>query len=71
MILIVSTGRSEWERLPCRKLPMDQYANCDTIVPKVCNFTKHGKSEKIGGPVQCQARLNPNFEENVFDILVT
>jgi len=38
--------RSEWERLSCRKLPMDQYANCGTIVTKLCNFTKHEKSEK-------------------------
>jgi len=24
---------------------MDQYANCGTIVPKVCNLTKHEKPE--------------------------
>jgi len=30
----------------CRKLPMDQYANRGTIVPKVRNLTNHEKSEK-------------------------
>jgi len=49
---------------------MDQYANCDTIVPKACDFTNHEKSGKISAPVQCQARFNPKFEENFFDILV-
>jgi len=67
--LIVSTGRSAWERLSRRKLPMVQYANCGTIVRKVCNFTNHEKSGKISAPVQCQARFKPNFEENFFLIL--
>jgi len=70
MILIVSTDRSEWERLLCRKLPMDQYANYGTIVPSVCNFINHEKSGKISTPIQCQARFNLNFEGNCFDILV-
>jgi len=48
---------------------MDKYANCGTILPKVCNFTNHEKSGKISAPVQCQARFNLNFEENFFDIL--
>ena len=30
--------RSEWERLSCMKLPMDQYANCGTILPKWHHF---------------------------------
>jgi len=49
-----------------QKLPMDQYANCGTILPKVCNFTNHEKSGKINAPGQCQARSN-NFEEFIFD----
>jgi len=47
MILVVSIeviGR--WLSYGCRKLPMDQCANCRTIVPKVCNRTNHEKSEK-------------------------
>jgi len=36
---------------------MDQYANCDTIVPKVCNFTKHEKSGKISAPVNAKQDL--------------
>jgi len=55
--------RGEWERLSYRKLPMDQYANCGTILSKVCNFTNHEKSGKISAPVQCQAWCNLNFEE--------
>jgi len=66
MILIVSKYRSEWERLSCRKLPMDQYANCGTILPKMWNFTKHEKSEKISAPTQCEARFNLNFEKIFF-----
>jgi len=66
MILIVSTGRSEWERLSCRKLPIDHYANCGPAEPKVC----HEKSGKISAPVQCQARFNSNFEETFVDILL-
>jgi len=38
--------RSEWERLSCRKLLMDRYANCGTILLKACNFTKYEKPEK-------------------------
>jgi len=32
----------------CRKVPMDQCANCGTTVPTVCNLTvtNHEKSEK-------------------------
>ena len=45
---------SEWERFSCRKLPMDQYANCGTNLPKVCNFTNHEMSGKINAPVQCK-----------------
>ena len=41
---------------------MDQYANCGTILPKVCNFTNHEMSGKITAPVQCQARFNFNIE---------
>jgi len=42
MILVVSTGvNGRWLSYGCRKLPMDQYANCGTVVPKVCNLTKH------------------------------
>jgi len=62
--------RSERERLSCGELPMDQHANCGTILSKVCNFTNHEKSGKISAPVQCQARFNPNLKENIFDILV-
>jgi len=33
MILVVSTGvNGRWFSYGCRKLPMDQYANCGTIV---------------------------------------
>ena len=60
--------RSEWERVSCRKLPKDQYANCGTTIPKMCNFTNHEKSGKISAPVQCHARFNLNFKENFFDI---
>jgi len=28
------------------KLPMDQYGNYGTILPNVCNFINHEKSEK-------------------------
>jgi len=45
---------------------VDQDANCRTVVPKVCNFTKHEKSGKISASVQCQARFNLNFEEKLF-----
>jgi len=33
--------KGEWRLLShgCRKVPMDQYANCFTIVNKVCNLT--------------------------------
>jgi len=48
---------SEWERLSCRKLPMDQYANCGTSLPKVCNFTNHEKSGKISAPVTAKKDL--------------
>jgi len=58
--------RSEWERLLCRKLPMVQYANCGTILAKVYNFTNHETTGQISAPVQCQARHNHNFKENVF-----
>jgi len=47
MILVVSIeviGR--WLSYGCRNLPMDQYANCRTIVPKVCNLINHEKPEK-------------------------
>jgi len=70
MVSIVSTGRSEWERLLCRKLPIDQYANCGPTVPKVCNCTNHEKSWKISTPVQCQARFTSNFEEKFVNILL-
>jgi len=70
MILIVSTGRSELERLSYRKLPIDHYAHCGPTVPKVCNFTNHEKSGKINAPVQCQARFNSNFEEKCVEILL-
>jgi len=33
--------RSGWERLSCRKLPMDQYCKLWHHFPKVCNFTNH------------------------------
>jgi len=60
---------SEWRRLSywCRNLPVDQYANCGTIVPKVCNLPNHGNSEKhqYWAPVQGQARLNLSFGENL------
>ena len=42
--------RGEWRWLShgCRKVSMDQYANCGTVVPKVCNLTVtyNEKSEK-------------------------
>jgi len=44
-----SSGRKykiNWERLSCRKLPMNQYANCGTNVPKVCNLANHAKADK-------------------------
>jgi len=37
--------RSEWESLLCRKLLMDQYTDCGTILTKVCNFTNHEKTD--------------------------
>jgi len=71
MILVVNTGVSgRWLSYGCRKLPTDQYANCCTIVRRVCNFTNHEKSRKISASVQCQARFNLNFEEKNFDMLV-
>ena len=39
---------SEQEGLSYRKLPMDKYANCGTILTKVCNFTNHEKSGICG-----------------------
>jgi len=54
------------EETLCRKLLMDQYGNRGTILAKVCNFTNHEKSGKISAPVQCQARVNLNFKENIF-----
>jgi len=30
----------------CKKLPMDQFANCGIIAPKVCNRIKHEQLEK-------------------------
>ena len=58
--------QGRWLSYGCRKPPMDQYANYGTIVPKVCNLTNHANSEKHQhwAPVQCQARLNINFEKN-------
>jgi len=42
MILVVNTGVSgRWLSYGCRKLPIDQHANCCTIVRRVCNFTNH------------------------------
>ena len=58
--------RSEWQRVSCRKLPMDKYANCGTILPKVCNFTNHEKSRKISAPAQCQARIILISKKNFF-----
>jgi len=61
MILVVSTGvNAKWLSYECRKLPMDQYANCGTIVSKVCNLTNHEKSKKhqVWVPMQSQARLS-------------
>jgi len=43
--------RSEWERLLRKKLLMDQYTNCGTILAKVCNFTNHENTGKISAPV--------------------
>ena len=45
---------------------MDKYANCGTILPKVCNLTNHEKSGDISAPVQCQARINLRFEEKIW-----
>jgi len=59
----------KYERVSFRRLPKDQYANCGTTVPKVCNFTNHEKSGKISVPAQCHERFNLNFKENFFDIL--
>ena len=39
-----------------RKLPMDRYANCGTIVTKVCNLTKHEKPEKHRYWTQCKIK---------------
>jgi len=47
MVLVVNIGAiGRWLSYGCRKLPMDQYANCRTIVSKVCNLTNHEKSVK-------------------------
>jgi len=47
MILVLSTvAIGRWLSYGCRKLPMDQYSNCRTIVPDVYNLTNHEKSEK-------------------------
>jgi len=47
MILVVSIGAiGRWLSFGRRQLPVDQYANCRTIVPEVCNLTNHEKSEK-------------------------
>ena len=58
--------RSEWERLSCRKLPMDQHVNCSSILPKVSNFINHENQGRSNAPVQFQARFNRNFEKNSF-----
>ena len=62
-MIVVIKYKSEWERLSCRKVPMNRYANRDIILPKLCKFTNHEKSKKISAPVQCQARFNLNFED--------
>jgi len=65
MILVVSTGvNRRWLPDGRRKLSMDQYANCGTVVLKVYNLTKHEKSEKHQewAAVHGQARLNLNIE---------
>jgi len=68
LILVVSAGVNGRRLLHgCRKLTMDQCANCGTLVPKVCNFTvtiyeKPETSDQWWAPAQGQARLNVNFE---------
>jgi len=50
---------------------IDQYANCCTIVPKVCNFTNHEKSKKISAPEQCNAKQDLILiSKNFFDMLL-
>jgi len=47
VVLVVSTGvNGRWLPHGCRKLPMDQCANCGTMLSKACNLTNHKKSEK-------------------------
>ena len=71
LVLVVSTGvGGRWHSYGCRKLRIDQYANCCTIVSKLCNFTNHEKSRKISASVQCQARFNLTFQKQIFDMLV-
>jgi len=44
MILVVRTGVNGRQFLyGFRKLPMDQYSNCRTVLPKVCNLTNPEK----------------------------
>jgi len=51
---------------------MDQSANCGAIVPKVCNFMNHGKTEKHQErvPVQGRARLNLNLRKFSSNIII-
>ena len=68
------SGDWKWLSHGCRKVTMDQYANCSTIASKVCNLTvtNHEKSEKhqSWASIQCQNRLNLNFEKKFLLFLV-
>jgi len=60
--------RSEWERLLCRKLLVDQYTNSGTISAKLCNFTNHEKTGKISVPVSAKQDLIFISKKMFFDI---
>ena len=55
-----------------QKLSMDQYANCGTIVFKVCNLKNHEKSEKHQqwAPIQGQQDLIQISKKISNDVLV-
>jgi len=73
MILVVSAGvNGRWFPYGFRKLPMDQYARGRTILPIVCNFTKHDNSERHQYELQYNAKqgLILISKKKLFDIPV-
>jgi len=55
-ILIANKYRSEWVRLSCRKLPMDQ---SDNLAPFYPNCANHESQRPVIQPVQCQEGPQP------------